>query len=167
MVNTMESILQNPGYQHIVEKYLQCLDKKSIAEFRLVNQVCNEIAGTPRLYLKKFCDENVSKDLIKKWELLTRKIPNEGIKHTLAFELFKMYGKRCVKLPLELAFEMATEDLAEENTELVTFIIENSDRNEHCKLLRHEKLLYNYLTNGDLTSGPIMPWSMVRASEDM
>ena len=138
----MENILQNPGFQHIIEKSLQCLDKKSIAEFRLVNRYCKEIADTPRVYLKKFSNENVFKDLITKWELLTQKIPNEGIKHTLAFELSKMYGKRCVKLPLELAYEISTGTMNAEDTELATFIIENSDPNEHVlvKLESHQNI---------------------------
>ena len=68
IVNKMESILQNPGLQQIVEKSLNYLDKKSIFQFRLVNSDCKRIADCPRLYLKKLSEENPSEALIEEWE---------------------------------------------------------------------------------------------------
>ena len=45
----MEIIIQNQGLQHIVEKSLMCLDKKSINSFRLVNNDCKRITESPRV----------------------------------------------------------------------------------------------------------------------
>ena len=128
----MESIIENPGLQHIVEKSLNYLDKKSIFQFRLVNSDCKRIADCPRLYLKKVSDENSSKDLIEEWEPLLKKIPSEDIKQRLTMELFKMYAERCPKKPLELAQDLAI-GKKEENNELVKFIIGNSNPKSFVK----------------------------------
>ena len=48
LLNNMETIIQNQGLQHIVEKSLMCLDIKSINSFRLVNNDCKGIIDSPR-----------------------------------------------------------------------------------------------------------------------
>ena len=126
IVNKMESILQNPGLQHIVEKSLNYLDKKSIFQFRLVNSDCKRIADCPRLYLKKLSDENPSEALIEEWEPYLEKIPSEDIKQRLTMELFKMYAQNCAKKPLELVDDLAI-GKKKEDIGLVTFIIGNSN----------------------------------------
>ena len=45
----METIIQNQGLQHIVEKSLMYLDKKSINSFRLVNNDFKKITESPRV----------------------------------------------------------------------------------------------------------------------
>ena len=45
----METIIQNQGLQHIVEKSLMYLDKKSINSFRLVNNDFKRITESPRV----------------------------------------------------------------------------------------------------------------------
>ena len=45
----METIIQNQGFQHIVEKSLMYLDKKSIISFRLVNNDSKRITESPRV----------------------------------------------------------------------------------------------------------------------
>ena len=122
----MESILQNPGLQQIVEKSLNYLDKKSIFQFRLVNSDCKRIADCPRLYLKKLSEENPSEALIEEWEPFLEKIPSEDIKQRLTMELFKMYAEKCPKKPLELAQDL-TITKKKEDIGLFTFIIGNSN----------------------------------------
>ena len=49
VLNNMEAIIQNQGLQHIVEKSLIYLDKKSIDSFRLVNNDFKKITESPRV----------------------------------------------------------------------------------------------------------------------
>ena len=119
----MESLFKNPGFQHIVEKSLMCLDRKSIAIFRLVNQDCKGITDIPSFYLKKLAQENSSQDLIENWKQLIKKIPSDEIKHIIISEFFQMYTKRSPKYPLELAQELAVD---KDDSEFLMFIIEFS-----------------------------------------
>ena len=65
----MEEIVTNPGLQHIIQNLFSCLNKNSIASFRLVNRDCKNIVDNPILYLKKVSQlEAVPKDLIEKWK---------------------------------------------------------------------------------------------------
>ena len=128
----MENIIQNPGLQHIVEKSLNCLDKKSIVQFRLVNEDCRRITDSPRLYLKKMSDENSLKDLIEEWDSLLKKNPSEDIKQHITMELFKMYAEGNAKEPLELAQDLAIGEKVED-IEFVTFIIGNSNPKSFVK----------------------------------
>ena len=123
--NKMESIIQNPGFQHIVEKVLIDLNKKSIIEFRLVNSDCRRITDSPRFYLKKLSNQSLSKYFMEKWELVMKNIPTEDIKKCLTKELFKMYVKGYGKEPLELAQDLAIGKKVED-IGLVTCIIGNS-----------------------------------------
>ena len=45
----METIIQNQGLQHIVEKSLMCIDKNCINSFRLVNNDCKGITESSRV----------------------------------------------------------------------------------------------------------------------
>ena len=127
----MDNIIKNPGFQHIVEKSLMCLDRKSIAIFRSVNRDCKRITDSPTFYLEKISQEKppqamatlpkrlklrffgksfpqfVEKNWIENWKQLIKKIPNEEIKQILTSEFFQMYAQRCPKCPLELAQELA------------------------------------------------------------
>ena len=49
LLNNMETIIQNQGLQHIVEKSLMCLDKESFESFRLVNNDFKGITESPRV----------------------------------------------------------------------------------------------------------------------
>ena len=184
----MENITKDPKLQHIVEKSLMSLDKKSVAQFRLVNQDCKRIADCPTFYLKKFSQQNNSQnDQIENWRTLVQKLPkqnpennpqneisfeqalpqkrrrceeeekfgNEDIKLSIAIELFKMYGKGCMKFPLELAQDLAIgnkQDMANgkipENSDLVMFIIEHSNPKNSVK---HKMTKNNNWDFGNLT----------------
>ena len=119
----MEIITKTPGFQHIVEKSLMCLNRKSIAIFRSVNRDCKGITDSPSFYLKKLSQENLPQDLIENWKQLIKKIPSEEIKQILTSEFIKMYAKRSPKYPLELAQELA---LDKKDSELLVFIFEFS-----------------------------------------
>ena len=103
----MEIIIKTPGFQHIVEKSLMCLNRKSIAIFRSVNRDCKGITDSPSFYLKKLSQENLPQDLIENWKQLIKKIPSEEIKQILTSEFIQMYAKRSPKYPLEFAQELA------------------------------------------------------------
>ena len=49
LLNNMETIIQNQGLQHIVEKSLMCLDKESFNSFGLVNNDFKGITESPRV----------------------------------------------------------------------------------------------------------------------
>ena len=119
----MEIITKTPGFQHIVEKSLMCLNRKSIAIFRSVNRDCKGITDSPSFYLKKLSQENLPQDLIENWKQLIKNIPSEEIKQVLTSEIIQMYAKRSPKYPLELAQELA---LDKKDSELLVFIFEFS-----------------------------------------
>ena len=119
----MEIIIKTPGFQHIVEKSLMCLNRKSIAIFRSVNRDCKGITDSPGFYLKKLSQENLPQDLIENWKQLIKKIPSEEIKQILTSEFIQMYAKRSPKYPLEFAQELA---LKKTDSELLLFIFEFS-----------------------------------------
>ena len=100
----MESIIKKPGLQHIFEKTIGFLDRKSLTEFRLVNQDCKRITDCPWFYFKKLSQDNFSQDLIETWKPIVQKIlvDNEDIKQSLATQLFKMYVGKCALSPLAL-----------------------------------------------------------------
>ena len=87
---SMEIITKIPGFHHIVEKSLMCLDRNSIAIFRAVNQNCRGITDCPIFYLKKLSQENLPQDLIENWKQLIKKIPSEEIKQILTSEFIQM-----------------------------------------------------------------------------
>ena len=142
----MEKIVKNPGLQLIIETTLSCLDKTSIASFRLVNQDFKTIMDNPRFYLKKLSQlEEVPKDLIKKWKKILQKLYNDSEKkQELALELFKMYCTNNAKYPLELAYDMGVD---KGNPELAMAILENSDHDSFVKAVRRR---HDYVERGAL-----------------
>ena len=50
----LESFIKNPGLQHISEKIFQCLNKKSLMEYRLMNSSWNQILEQPIFWLKSW-----------------------------------------------------------------------------------------------------------------
>ena len=133
----MENIIKNPGFQHIVEKSLMCLDRKSIAIFRSVNRDSKGITDSPNFYLKKLSQENPPQDLIENWKQLIKKISSEEIKQILTSEFVQMYAKRSPKYPLELAQELAMD---KKDSEFLMFIIEFSSPTifvKPAKLIAH------------------------------
>ena len=124
----MEKIVKNPGLQPIIENTISCLDKSSIASFRLVNQDCKNIEDNPILYLKKVSQlEALPKDLIEKWKKIYQKLFDDiETRQAIALELFKMYCTNNAKCPLEVAYDRG-ESKDKSNHKLAMAILENSD----------------------------------------
>ena len=60
MKSIMEQFIKNPGLQYIAEDILQCLDKKSQMNCRMVNHTWKKLVDQPIFSLKKLKTENVS-----------------------------------------------------------------------------------------------------------
>ena len=139
----MEEIVKNPGLQLIIQNILSCLNKNSIASFRLVNQDCKNIVDNPILYLKKVSQlEAVPKDLIKKWKKILQKLCNAiETKQAMALELFKMYYTNNAKCPLEVAYDIG-ESKDKSNPELGNGMafLENSDHESYVKAKERTKV---------------------------
>ena len=131
----MESLIQNPGLQHIVSDCLMPLDKRTISAIRFVNQDFRRITDCPNFFIRKLGQEISQKDVIDNWKSLIQKIPKdeEDIKQNLTFQLFKMCGKGGAKHPLELARELARNKKVADD-KLAMFIVENSDPNSFIRL---------------------------------
>ena len=56
----MDKIIQNPGFQHIVENILLNLDYKDLLECELINKSCQEILENPIFWLKKLALRGMS-----------------------------------------------------------------------------------------------------------
>ena len=121
----MQNIIKNPGLQHIAQRMLIFLDKRSIVSFRSVNQDCKNIVDDPMFSLKKLSQlEDVPRDLIGNWKKIIQKFHGNEVRQEFTTELFKMYRISGPKYPLELAYKLAE---AKDKPELVTAILENSD----------------------------------------
>ena len=77
MKSIMEQFIKNPGLQYIAEDILQCLDKKSQMNCRMVNHTWKKLVDQPIFSLKKLKTENVPEDVIKSWKMLAQEIDDE------------------------------------------------------------------------------------------
>ena len=53
----METIIKNPGHEHISQDIFELLDKKNSLGCRLVNSSWKRIVGKPKFWLKKWRSE--------------------------------------------------------------------------------------------------------------
>ena len=72
----METIIQNQGLQHIVEKSLMCIDKNCINSFRLVNNDCKGIIDSSR-NLRKSVSDTCQNSAAAIWGVTILKIWNQ------------------------------------------------------------------------------------------
>ena len=61
----METIITNPGLQHLVEKIFWNLTSEHLKNCELINQSSKQILQNPMFWLKKF--KNLSKDNQNEW----------------------------------------------------------------------------------------------------
>ena len=70
----METIITNPGLQHLAEKIFWNLDTEHLKICGLINQSCKQILENPMFWLKKF--RNLSKENRKKWIKVIKLLKN-------------------------------------------------------------------------------------------
>ena len=70
----METIICNPGLQHLAEKVLLNLDPWKLKICRQINQYCKQILQNPLFWLKKF--RNISTEYQKDWIKVLKKVKN-------------------------------------------------------------------------------------------
>ena len=70
----METIICNPGLQHLAEKVLLNLDPWKLKICRQINQYCKQILQNPLFWLKKF--RNISTKYQKDWIKVLKKVKN-------------------------------------------------------------------------------------------
>ena len=70
----MESIINNPGLQHLAENFFWNLDTEHLKICRLINQSCKQILENPLFWLKKF--KNLSKENLKDWIKILKEVKN-------------------------------------------------------------------------------------------
>ena len=70
----MESIIKNPGLQHLAEKIFWNLDTENLKICGLINLSCKQILENPMFWLKKF--KNLSKESQKDWIKIIKVVKN-------------------------------------------------------------------------------------------
>ena len=86
----LESFIKNPGLQHISEKIFQCLNKKSLMEYRLMNSSWNQILEQPIFWLKKLKVDGFSVERYPRLNFYTQKvIEDPETKKKLVLDMIK------------------------------------------------------------------------------
>ena len=70
----MESIINNPGLQHLAEIFFLNLDTDHLKICKLINLSCKQILENPIFWLKKFKD--LSKENQKDWMKVINVVKN-------------------------------------------------------------------------------------------
>ena len=70
----MESIINNPGLQHLAEKIFWNLDTEQLKICGLINLSCKQMLENPLFWLKKF--KNLSMANLKDWIKVIKLVKN-------------------------------------------------------------------------------------------
>ena len=70
----MESIINNPGLQHLAEKFFWNLDTEQLKICGLINLSCKQMLENPLFWLKKF--KNLSMANLKDWIKVIKLVKN-------------------------------------------------------------------------------------------
>ena len=92
----MESIINNPGLQHLAERIFLNLDTEHLNICRLINQSCKQILENPFFWLKKF--KNLSKENQKDWIKIFKEVKNSEKIHAIISYLQWNLKKEAVDL---------------------------------------------------------------------
>ena len=92
----MESIINNPGLQHLAERIFLNLDTEHLNICRLINQSCKQILENPFFWLKKF--KNLSKENQKDWIKILKEVKNSEKIHAIISYLQWNLKKEAVDL---------------------------------------------------------------------
>ena len=103
----MDTIISNPGLQHLAEKVFWNLDVEDLKKCEQINKSCKQILENPLFWLKKF---NLSKDNHEDWIKVIQLVDNSdkgiaiisylqwNLKNLKKHEIFDFkktsYGKR-------------------------------------------------------------------------
>ena len=94
----MESIINNPGLQHLAERIFLNLDTEHLNICRLINQSCKQILENPFFWLKKF--KNLSKENQKDWIKILKEVKNsEKIHAIISYLQWNLKKDALVDLP--------------------------------------------------------------------
>ena len=75
----MESLITNPGFEHLGHNILSHLDTKNLLNIRLVNHQFKDFVDNPRLWLKKLNYKNSGfMELHEAWMSLIQKVEAEN-----------------------------------------------------------------------------------------
>ena len=75
----LESLISNPGFEHLCQNFLIHLDKKTLLAMRLVSNSSRNFLNKPRFWLNKLNFKNGgSLELHKAWISLIQKVEEDG-----------------------------------------------------------------------------------------
>ena len=117
----LNTIVDNPGFQHIAEDIFKILDKKILVDCRLVNKSWMTILNRPMFWLKKLKSETTPESF-KSWEILVHDIEEDQIMEDFAYLMIKMSNLKIMS-PLEIVVKLAKKKGNFLN--LISFILEH------------------------------------------
>ena len=137
----METIITNPGLQHLVEKIFWNLDFEHLKNCELINQSCKQILQNPMFWLKKF--KNLSKDNQKEWIKDINLVKNSENRNAIISYLQWNLKKGAVDIQYlyspvvqddfrkRIRESCEKQELSDENTEMVKILAPLTD-NPNC-----------------------------------
>ena len=133
----METIINNPGLQHLAEKVFWNLDVKDLKICAQINQSCKQILEDPKFWLKKFI--SLSKENQKDWIKVIKQVKSSDERNAiisyLQWNLVKgavdltCYSSPSVQdeLRKEIFERCKGKDSSNENTEIVKILAPLTD----------------------------------------
>ena len=137
----MEAVTKNPGLQHIAEDIFNILEKKSLADCRLVNKSWMTILNRPIFWLKKTKSEHTPENF-KSWEMLVHDIEEDQIEKEFVNVLIKMFNQKAMS-PLEIFVKLVENKRKFPNT--INFILEHVDPESNIDIVVSPSITYNHL----------------------
>ena len=119
----LNTIVDNPGFQHIAEDIFKILDKKILVDCCLVNKSWMTILNRPIFWLKKTKSE-LTPENFKSWEMLVHDIEEDHIEEDFATLMIKMSNLKIMS-PLKIVVKLA--EKKEIFLNLISFILEHVD----------------------------------------
>ena len=90
-----QSLISNPGFEHLGHNILRHLNKKTVFSLRMVNNDCKNFVENPRFWLKKLNFKNCeSTEIHEAWLTLIQKVEEENydLKENLALNFIKLFN---------------------------------------------------------------------------
>ena len=99
----MDSIAENPGFQHLVENVFANLDHKSLLECQKVNSTWKSILNNPKFWFKKCLSKGLLRQHQNNWTKLFKSLTNTELEKILTKYLMKIHNGLPIQSPLKLA----------------------------------------------------------------